>query len=177
MYEEDVFSLYERNRNHHNNYCLSCDDKKNECNCLSRQTLYPVSIGEQGIPCRMQVKNYVKIQEECPICYEPMIHKVHTYITRCGHAFHRKCLANIFHAKWKVRPFSQVNCPLCRCSLGFPDLFQRYDHYSGTNLDILENFWLTKDFVHPYFCILGPPHYLGMKNDCETCLRYRQTGC
>jgi len=178
MYEEDVFSLYERNRNHYNNYCLSCDDKKNTCPCVSRLTLYPICVGEQEIPCRFRVKNYVKVGDECSICYDPIVHKINTYLTGCGHSFHRKCLADVFIAKWKNKAFSQMKCPLCRCGLGCPDLFQRYDYITGNTLDMLENFWLSKEFLLPEFCSNSTQysHFLGVKKDCPDCLRYRDTG-
>lgn len=177
-FEEDVFPLYERNRNHYNNYCLSCDDKKNTCLCESRLIVCPISVGEQDIPCRLKVKNYVTIGDECSICYELIIHKKNAYLTGCGHSFHRKCLADVFIAKWKSKAYSQLNCPLCRCGLGCPDLFQRYDYFNGNALDLLENFWLSKDFMTPEFCSSWTEHshYVGMKKDCSLCTLYRETG-
>ena len=178
MFQEDVFSLYERNRSHHNGYCLTCTDETNQCECESKHAVYPICIGEQDIPCRFHVRNYIKIGDDCPICFDSITHKIDAYITGCGHSFHRKCLFNVFHARWKQRPFSQIKCPLCRCGLGCPDLFQRYNYCTSSSLDILENFWMSKDYMMPEFCPLfgDNPHYLGMHTDCGYCTRYRNIG-
>jgi hypothetical protein len=159
MYQDDVFHLYEKN----NSYCSPC---------------LPLTIGEQDIPCRFQVKTYIKIGHECSVCLEGIIHKTNAYLTRCGHAFHKTCLTNVFKSKWETNPFSEIKCPLCRAGLGFPDLFVRYSTIFwqiDNQLDKLENFWITKDCLIPDMCERGK-HYLGMNNNCQMCLQYRETG-
>ena len=158
MYQEDVFHLYEKS-NH------QCQNNNNN--------VLPITIGEQEYPCRLNVKTYIKIGEECSVCLEPMLHKTDAYLTGCGHPFHKKCLSRVFKAKWEIKPFSVFRCPMCRSGLGCPDLFVRYD--SENQLDKLENFWITKDCLIPELCDRGT-HYLGMKNNCQTCLHYRNTG-
>jgi hypothetical protein len=183
MYQEDVFHLYERNKSMYTKCTESCSSGRNRscadlAECVyqlspnTRDVVLPITIGER-YPCRLNVKTYIKIGDECSVCLEPMFHKTDAYLTGCGHSFHRKCLSRVFKAKWETKPFSVFRCPLCRSGLGCPDLFVRYD---GENqLDKLENFWITKDCLIPELCDRGK-HYLGMKSSCQTCLNYRDTG-
>jgi hypothetical protein len=155
MYQDDVFHLYERN--------------------IRDDSILPITIGEQDIACRLNVKTYIKIGDECSVCLDPIFHKTDAYLTGCGHSFHKKCLCKVFKAKWEVKPFSALKCPLCRAGLGCPDLFVRYNYESKNQLDRLENFWITKDCLIPDLCDRGK-HYLGMKNNCQMCTQYRKTG-
>ena len=167
---EDVFPLYERKRSF-----------------TSGEVVQPVTIGDQSVPCRFRVKCYIRPGEECPICLEKIMLKKDAFLTGCGHSFHRGCLFKTFQAKWNENPFSVLRCPMCRCGLGFPLLLEKYrslddNHYSKNHLDELENFWLTKDFHMPYYCILvkkgrrDPVHYLGMKPSCTNCSDYIHHG-
>jgi hypothetical protein len=157
MYQDDVFHLYEQNKS------------------LEDDLVLPIMIGEQDTKCRLGVRTYIKVGEECSVCLEPMYHKTDAFLTGCGHAFHKKCLSSVFKAKWEVKPLSTLKCPLCRCGLGCPELFVRYSYESENPLDKLENFWITKDCLNPDLCLKGN-HYLGMKKSCQTCLHYRATG-
>jgi hypothetical protein len=80
-------------------------------------------------------------------------------------------------AKWETKPFSTIRCPMCRATLGYPEMFERYIYSFERNnsLDRLEDFWLCKEFRMPEFCSSGK-HYLGMKNNCYRCLDYRING-
>ena len=173
MYHDDVFHLYEQNKSKYTR-CTECPEPS-YCCCVKKDSVLPITIGEQDIKCRLNTKTYIKIGEECSVCLEPMFHKTDAYLTGCGHAFHKKCLSRVFKAKWEVKPFSSLNCPLCRTGLGCPDLFVRYSHDTENSLDKLENFWITKDCLIPDMCCKGK-HYLGMKNTCQSCMRYRATG-
>ena len=179
---ENVFWLYERNKNEEYNNCIKlckpCPNLfGNDCCCDSDDPVLPLTIGEQTTKCRFKVKTYIKFGEECPICFDPIKHKSNAYLTGCGHAFHRKCLFNTIQAKWETKPFSTIKCPMCRAALGYPEMFERYVYsYERDNfLDRLEDFWLSKEFRMPEFCSTGK-HYLGMKNNCHRCLDYRNTG-
>ena len=42
----------------------------------------------------LQVKHYIKIGEECPICYDAIHHRNEAFLTDCGHSFHYHCIIN-----------------------------------------------------------------------------------
>lgn len=179
---EDVFYLYERNKNKEYNDCIKlCKPCPtlfgNSCCCDPLDPVLPITIGNQEDLCRFHVKIYIKFGEECPICYETIKHKKNAYLTGCGHHFHRDCLFKVITTKWETKPFSILKCPMCRTSLGYPDMFERYVYSFNKNnlLDRLEDFWISKDFILPTFCHSGK-HYLGMKNDCKKCINYRNNG-
>lgn len=176
---EDIFWLYERN----NSIYSDCIQLKKDCPelidgvcyCSEYDIVKPITIGDTYVPCRFKVKSYIKIGEECPICLDPIIHKINAYLTGCGHSFHRKCLFKVFETKWKNKPHTSLRCPMCRASQGFPDILTRYTaNYDDNGLDFLENFWITKDLNMGAFCYRN--HYIGMKKDCNRCLRYRLNG-
>jgi hypothetical protein len=56
-------------------------------------------------------------------------------------------------------------------------MFERYVYSFNKNnlLDRLEDFWISKDFTLPTFCNSGK-HYLGMSNNCNYCINYRNNG-
>jgi len=178
MYEEDVFWRYERNSLKYFN-CIKlgkncpnlCD---NICYCCTEATVFPVTIGDQDIKCSLHTKTYVKIGDECAICLENIVHKSNTYLTGCGHSFHRSCLFKVLETRWSEKPLSILKCPCCRCGLGTPEFLERYNCESN-GLDKLENFWLVKDFIIPEYC-RNNSHYLGMKRECVTCEKYRTLG-
>jgi hypothetical protein len=49
-----------------------------------------------------------KINDDCPICIEPMLKAKNMYITKCNHIYHKEC--------WKIYP-NKTECPTCRCQL------------------------------------------------------------
>ena len=161
MTSEEVFALFERNQEEIN------------------QIVQPVCIGDSSISCRFSVKCYIRPGEECPVCLEKILLKKDSYLTDCGHAFHRQCLFQVLENKWKEKLFGILNCPLCRCKLGFPEFSERYCFRDNPcYLDILENFWLTKDFMLPHYCTntIKSIHYLGMNRKCRMCKDYRENG-
>jgi len=176
---DDVFYLYERNKYIYIN-CKLLQKKcfgilyDGECYCHMDDIVKPLTIGDQSVKCKLKVKCYIKFGEECPICLENIIHKKNAYLTGCGHAYHRLCLFKVFETKWKNKPYSTLRCSLCRCALGFPELFERYA-FGDNGLDNLENFWLVKDYIIGNFCGASK-HYIGMNKNCNRCLIYRNTG-
>ena len=172
MYLEDIFYLYERNKLIYSDF-------------PDIEIVQPLKIGDPGVPFQKKNKNYVCSTETCPICIENIgFLKINSYITDCGHTFHRKCLFEMIESKWKSKPFSTLKCPMCRCKLGYADLHVRYYnclYHRDSNpfyySDNLENFWLTKDFIIPEYCDnIKNPHYLGMKKDCKKCIKYCKNG-
>lgn len=187
---EDVFYLFERNSRYYHDCCLkkeieNCNEYyNNECFCYLKQTVRPVTIGDQCVPCDYKIKCYIKPTDECPICFDKIMTKSNAFITHCGHHFHKKCLFKYIEKKWlSTRYTSVARCPMCRCSLGHPEFVQRYSssyfsyQYKDDNiLDKLEDFWLTADYKLPNFCSNGYDHYLGLSKECFMCENYREKG-
>lgn len=177
---EDVFWLYERTRYVYNQCTVieECPTKwNNECQCYLNETVCPVLVGDITLPCRKNIRSYIKIGEECPICLDPIIHKTNAYINGCGHAFHKTCVMKTMESKWQRKLYSVIKCPMCRTSMGVPDvLYTRYNrdnnHYNS--LDELENFWLTKDYIMCEPC--SEDHSLGMNPSCQKCMAFIHHG-
>jgi len=185
---DDVFFLYERNTRLYYNCKLSgktCPSEIDNVDCYCQIDYYPVlpiTIGDQCVPCNFKRKVYIKPGEECSICLEPIIQKNNSYLTSCGHSFHKLCAFKAFESKANNR--ESISCPLCRSNLGYPLFYYRYTCVFKINvasttfnaLDYLEEFWLAKDFTSLQVCYRGNDHALGMKNTCRLCLKYRETG-
>ena len=183
---EDVFYLYERNSSYYYdcklynnlNNCITYL-LTNECLCKEKnQVVFPITIGNQECSCSLNRKCYVKPGTECPICFEEILKKSETYLTCCGHAFHKKCIFNSFKQKILFKKTSNFNCPLCRKRLGYElfDINMRYLQTDKYKLDDLEEVNQRGEFMVPSICLNGDNHYLGMKKDCKLCNKYRKTG-
>lgn len=174
---EDVFDLYERNSYYYHNCkgtkCIQLNDDV-ECFCYLCMTVYPVTIGDATVPCSFKRKRYIKPKEDCSICLDKIVKKTDAYLTPCGHSFHKLCIFKTLENK----PFSSLKCPNCRSKIGNPELISRYS--GETELDRLENFWITKELENPVFCSnkgSGPNvHYLGLNKGCNTCKNYVKYG-
>lgn len=181
---DDVFYLYERNLKYYHQCATPHEECIMDCCDHNAPCVLPLTIGDQSIPCSLAVKCYIRPGAECPICYDPILTKRSAFITDCGHHFHKQCMFTYLETKWcSTRYISTARCPMCRSFLGHPDIEQRYRatyfgiQYRGdSELDKLEDFWLTKDYKLPAFCSNQYDHYLGMRSDCDTCLAYRQHG-
>lgn len=181
---EDMLYLYERNSRYYHNHKNCSDCWYEECYCHLKQEVFPLTIGDQYVPCNLKVRCYIKPGDECPICYEPILTKMSAFITCCGHHFHKKCLFKCIKTKWLSTSYtSTAKCPMCRCSLGHPEFVQRYKasyfniHYKNNNeLDKLEDFWISQEYRLPEFCSNRYDHYLGMSKDCFCCKAYREKG-
>ena len=183
MYLEDVYDLYERTRLVYSKCCSETCEKFNDgtCWCSLRECVQPLHIGEIQTPCKLNRKFYINPGSDgCSICLEKIFMKKDAFITGCGHTFHRSCLFQYYQVRQNQKPLSVLKCPLCRCSLGFPIFLQKYK-ILGSNinyLDLLENFWLTKDFNIPSYCYNRQckPHYAGMEKKCAKCRDYIEYG-
>jgi hypothetical protein len=75
--------------------------------------------------------------------------------------------------KWIQKYGSNFHCPMCRTNLGMDihDMNDRYHDCGDTKnyLDILENFWLKKEYTVAYMCRNNFDHFLGMKPNCKIC--------
>ena len=92
----------------------------------------------------------------------------------CGHGFHKKCIFKAYESKQLSKKCSVFRCPCCRTSLGtdIEEINERYDLYNeeANGLDILESFWIKKDYTMPLIC---NEHYLGMGKNCTKCENYK----
>lgn len=119
----------------------------------------------------LKIKHYIKIGEECSICYDDINHKDNAYLTDCGHSFHKICIN-----KWLIETKFDGNCPICRQDIGIYDA----DTYSssGNSLDKLECLWLDYDKLYPKYCSYRSKfiHPKGFDKYCDNCLKYRKFG-
>ena len=184
---EDVFYLFERN----SRYYYTCASKteiencteyyNNECFCHLKQEVNPFTIGDQYAYCKLNIKCYIKQGDECPICFDPILNKSNAFISNCGHHYHKKCLFKVHETN--IFKSYNVQCPMCRCSLGEPEFMQRYrstyyhyNHKDDNALDKLEDFWLSIEYKIPNLCSNKYDHYLGLHKNCFICQQYREKG-
>jgi hypothetical protein len=190
---DDVYFLYERNKRIYDHCTLAnrkCPSLYEECYCYLNVPVLPITIGDQFSCCNFKIKTYINPQEECSICLEQISTKSNAYLTNCGHAFHKSCLFKSYEISFnQYRPltsnlynFFKFNCPLCRKHINYPDFYCRYPQWSVLRedknyLDVLEEFWLSKDYTIGQLCYRSNnKHYLGMNNNCKYCLDYRILG-
>jgi hypothetical protein len=183
---DDVFALYERNKNY---YC-SCDKlnvtniKSTLCSeyCYLTSTVKPLTIGDQEVPCKFNRKIYIKPGEECAICLDGIITKTTAFLTPCGHAFHKECISKAYETTLLTNYRHNYACPCCRTVIGEPSVDERYHPSTFTqgepcvNMDAVEAYWMHKNTRMPAVCPPTYNHYIGLKNDCKRCLNYRKTG-
>jgi hypothetical protein len=178
---EDVFYLYERNLLYYTdcrkNGKRKCEvlENDNDCYCHLESIVQPFTIGNQYVPCNIKRKCYIKQGEICPVCIDPIMTKSKAFLTLCGHSFHKSCIFKAFEQKSKDKYASNFYCPICRTNLGMDvyDISVRYNVKAG-NLDTIENFMITKEYMMPHICSKGWDHYLGINNTCKTCKKYRK---
>ena len=98
----------------------------------------------------------VEEEENCPICLDPLETKEVKTLDKildengkevCGHSFHKKCLFIAYETKRKTNPYCILHCPLCRSKMGHEIKDVSYRYKLLNNLDILENFWIKKEFM------------------------------
>ncbi len=185
MDDQSIFGRYDRTSYIHsickdlsNCPTLCNDNTADTCCCHLNQPVFPFTIGYEWYRPKIKIKTYIRIGEECPICLEPIHHKINAFLTFCGHAFHKKCIATSYTTRRMEFDDFTFRCPLCRTE-GVYDSFQRYKHENS--LDILEDFWITKEYNIPEICgridlCTGKNHYLGMKSSCKRCQCYHKSG-
>jgi hypothetical protein len=126
----------------------------------------------KDIYANLQKRHYIKIGEECPICYEGIFHKRDAQLTDCGHAFHYSCLQQYCYSDKTLN----TACPLCREPFYHIDK-NRYSLYSPRFLDILEDFWMNSKTRLPEMCFSvvtnEKVHITGTENPkCHICRVY-----
>lgn len=190
--EIDVFHLYERNKKTAYDHCDSLKrpcPKFDEGGCYCHimcVSVLPITIGDDLSNCNFKIKSYISPYEKCPICLEKINKKSDAYLTNCGHSFHKSCLfktyeTNRIQQKPKLYRL-EFNCPLCRQNIYYPNFYCRYPQWAvelgkKNYLDILEEFWLSKDYMVAQLCYeSNNDHYIGMCSTCSSCKKYRKCG-
>lgn len=179
---EDVFWIYERNKNYYSDCAKlgildKCPEKNDgQCYCCFNQLVNPITIGDQEVICNIKRKTYIKPGQECPICLLPINKKGESYLTPCGHGFHKLCIFKTFEIQWKINKGANFKCPICRSNMGFICLPERYNTFSLeiNSLDRLEDFWEYYEYQLIFYCDNG--HIEGMNKDCVLCTNYRKFG-
>jgi hypothetical protein len=188
---DDVFDLYKRNKRYYDDCWLAkkkCPSINEVCYCRFNVPVLPETIGDQYSSCHIRIKRYISPLEECSICLDKIVSEKNAYITNCGHAFHKSCLFKSYETSFlNHRPYEQNGiikyfqflCALCRKQIIYPEFYCKYPQWcynaSEKNyLDVLEEFWLSKDFTMVQICHNGlKNHSLGMNKNCSKCLQYR----
>lgn len=192
--DEIIFDLYKRNKRIYDDCNLAkrkCPSIHEECYCRFNVPVLPIPIGDQFYCCHFRRKRFISPYEECSICLETIMKESDAYLTNCGHAFHKSCLFKSYEiGYYEHRPYNlngiwnffQFNCPLCRKQIINPEFYCRYPQwaviYNKKNfLDVLEEFWLSKDYSMIQICNVNHSnHGLGMNKNCIKCLKYRNYG-
>lgn len=174
---DDVFTDYS---NYHSYLNVSCD-KQGDNKISKHSIIYTYITNEcllrrkitRNIVDNLKVKHYIKIGEDCPICYESIFNRRNAFLTDCGHSFHYKCIIdydykNIFNNV-------SIMCPICRSDMGnYDDMKDRYKN-SNNVFDILEDVEMNLSFKFPKTCYnlndrSSNNHFHRMcYNNCATC--------
>ena len=182
---ENIFNPYERNRWHYiedGEFLEVCPviicnmDGNHEISKTKEIYVWKKKnkIVTKTIEENLKIKHYIKIGEECPICYDPIFHKNNAYLTECGHSFHKSCLMNYDYANHLVLK-GIIWCPMCRGDMGlYGDSTEIYCN-SKNDLDKLEDFWNNKQYKTPQACS-SYNHFVGFNKNCYECIRFRKKG-
>jgi len=150
-------------------FCLEPRQGNGGRKCLVKRKI------PKDIYANLKTRHYIRIGEECSICYEGIFHKRDAQLTDCGHAFHYSCLRQYSYSKKSLT----TCCPLCREPIYHIDK-NRYSSYSPCKLDMLEDFWLNHKTLLPEMCFSDitreKVHVTGTHgSSCRMCRQY--CGC
>ena len=120
----------------------------------------------------LQTKHYIRLGEECPICYECIIHKNEANLTNCGHAFHYKCIIDYdYHCSFQGDLNKGAYCPICRQEIGYFSELKNKFFNACNRLDKLEDMNNTLHITNPLFCF-SCKKVKGINKNCKTCKDY-----
>jgi len=135
---------------------------------------------EKTVKENLKIKHYIKIGEECPLCYEPIWYRRDAFLTDCGHSFHLSCIHSYEMANMFDDGAFGISCPMCRSDMGLYGDNGRIYFNSSKGLDKLEDFWNNIQYKRPTLCghQYNPQHIsdhiLGLNNRCYYCIKYRK---
>jgi hypothetical protein len=168
---DSIFWIYDRDSTSANCPC-SAKEGCDCCECVSVKPLHQV--GDKRVPMSFHRRSYARWDTTCPICLDPLLTASNTYITTCGHAFHRRCFLSMAEHQWSNNDLTRTKCPTCRTTQSVWGLNE--GRYNGCSfIDDLDNFWDTIQDKYPKRCFNKnePTHYLGMRNkNCPNCQHY-----
>ena len=178
---DNIFNPYERNRWYYAEEGESLDVCPISLCYLSgsqdiskTQTIYSkriMKVVPKTVHENLKIKHYIKIGEECPICYNAIIQKRDAYLTECGHSFHLSCIYNYYYKNYLEKE-GLIWCPICRQDMGdYSDLKKMYCN-SKNIFDTLDDFWNTMEYEIPRDCNYN--HFTGLNNNCTRCIEYRK---
>ena len=73
-----------------------CNTNMN-CSIINNHNLFNI-FDTNMVKTSLTLKHYIKCGEKCPICFDPIIKCNDSYLTECGHAFHK----NVFQITFKL---------------------------------------------------------------------------
>jgi len=171
---EDVYHPHERNR-----WFYEKEEELEVCpiNIVDDISGHIIS-KEKTVNENLKIKHYIKIGEECPLCYEPIWFKRDAFLTDCGHSFHLSCIHSYDMANIYNNGNLGVWCPMCRSDMGLYGDSGRIYFNSSKGLDKLEDFWSNIQYKIPRLCLHPTEqfHIIGLKKTCFVCVDYRKTG-
>jgi hypothetical protein len=175
--EDTIFWIYGRDRTSANCSCAATQG----CDCGELVPVKPsISVGDRRVPMSFHRRSYARWDTTCPICLNPLLTASNTYITYCGHAFHRRCFVLVAEHQWSDGYLTKTKCPTCRAKQSVWDLSD--GQYNTTSAcDELENFWTTMADRRPRRCPMATTanttaHDLGMCPTCPRCRHYWDHG-
>ncbi len=210
---DDIFYVHERNRL----FYYDCNKQKNidkcpskkllgKCICTQNCPVNPNVICEEYDIClkcnphshNISKKMYIKMGEECPICFEGIYFRKNAFLTPCGHVFHKTCLHNshISNLISKIKICEEsLACPICRFNIPTEHFYNPIKYFiykkrieeidTTNNAEIIKNinFVITLDnllenleYNYPALCIFSnnKRHFLGMNKNCAVCLKFHE---
>ena len=115
----------------------------------------------------------VSVFDECAICMMSFLNFSKTWVTQCGHVFHKHCL----HAYMKKQLLCDdyARCPLCRRSMGNLEFLDGLTYQVGIKSDCVSDVLEEVPNMLPHVCPNSDDHshYLGMCTSCDDCGLWR----
>ncbi len=112
------------------------------------------------------IKHYIKIGSECPICYEKIFTNKNAFINSCGHYYHSSCIFEYINVRMNNNE-GECPCPMCRSNLEYEDLafHEKYiiDNKKINFIDKLENFYNNPFQLNKKYCKKCTRFFIGIE--------------